>query len=295
MKIFDMHIHHFGGAVDPEGMLRRMDEAGIYGGCVFSNWPTEANPSLGTSFDERLESVLMWSEGYGDRIFPVIWVHPHEENIIEKVRFAKERGIRAVKIICTNFYVYEEPCMALLRECAALGLPVIFHSGILWDGAVSSNFNRPINWEALLEIEGLRFSMGHCSWPWIDECIALYGKFLNSLTMRNTAEMFFDITPGTPEIYRRELLTKLYTIGYDVGHNVMFGTDATAEDYKPQWAKKWLDIDGKILSDIGVSQTNLERLYSENLMRFLGITDVKITHKSPVCDDNRAWSALDDE
>lgn len=28
--------------------------------------------------------------------------------------------------------------------------------------------------------------------------------------------MFLDLTPGTPEIYRRDLLTKLFTIGYDV-------------------------------------------------------------------------------
>ncbi len=294
MKIFDMHIHNFSDKVDPEGMLARMDEAGVYGGCVFSNWPDRANKQFGVSFDERLRDVMKWAEGNEGRIFPVIWVHPYENNVMENVRRAKACGICAVKIICTDFYVYEEPCMELLRLCAELDLPVIFHSGILWDGGVSSKFNRPINWEALLEIEGLRFSMGHCSWPWIDECIALYGKFLNSLTMRNTAEMFFDITPGTPEIYRRELLTKLYTIGYDVGHNVMFGTDATAEDYKPQWAKKWLGIDGKILSDIGVSRTNLQRLYHDNLMRFLGITDTKVTHKSPVCDDNRPWDATED-
>jgi len=141
-------------------------------------------------------------------------------------------------------------------------------------------------------VEGLRFSMGHCSWPWVDECIALYGKFLNSLTAHNTAEMFFDITPGTPEIYREELLTKLYTIGYDVGDNVLFGTDSSAECYKQEWAGKWLSIDGKILDKLGVSRENREKLYEKNLLRFLGKTQVSVEHKSPVPDDANAWSPV---
>jgi hypothetical protein len=39
------------------------------------------------------------------------------------------------------------------------------------------------------------------------------------------SEMYFDLTRGTPKIYRRELLTKLYTVGMDVEDNVLFGTD----------------------------------------------------------------------
>ncbi len=62
--------------------------------------------------------------------------------------------------------------------------------------------------------------MGHCSWPWYDECIALYGKFLNALEKDGAPEMFFDLTPGTPVIYRRDLLTKLFTVGYDVPDNI---------------------------------------------------------------------------
>ena len=56
--------------------------------------------------------------------------------------------------------------------------------------------------------------MGHCSWPWYDECIAVYGKFLNGVANDQDApEMFFDLTPGTPRIYREDLLTKLFTVG----------------------------------------------------------------------------------
>ncbi len=292
MKIFDMHIHSFNFPPNGSALISEMEAAGVYGGCVFSNWPEEANPTKGTPFDARLEEVLAWTRGYEDRLFPVLWVHPYEDDIINKIHTAVDAGVAAFKMICTDYYVYEERSMALLREIAKTGRPVIFHTGILWDGAVSSNYNRPLNWEALMEIEGLRFSMGHCSWPWIDECIALYGKFLNSLTVRNTAEMFFDITPGTPEIYRRELLTKLFDIGYDVGHNIMFGTDASAMGYRKDWVNKWLRVDGAIMDELGVSAKYRELMYYGNLLRFLGKTKERPAIVSPEVDDSHAWSAV---
>ena len=287
MQIFDMHVHDFGGTPDPELLLDKMDKAGVYGGCVFSDWPQNG------SFETRLTHVLEWTKGHTDRLFPVMWVHPYEENVIENIHDAVKRGICAFKMICTDYYIYEDKPMELLREMARLDRPVFFHSGILWDGKVSSAYNRPLNWEALIGIKGLRFSMGHCSWPWIDECIAMYGKFMNA--GKDTAEMFFDITPGTPEIYREELLTKLYTLGYDVGDNIMFGTDASAHTYRAEWCSKWLDTDRKILDKLGVSLENRQKLYRGNLMRFLGKTDTVHRHLVPDCDDDNAWSAVNPE
>lgn len=289
MNIYDVHIHAENTVPNPEELLKRFDKAGIYGGCIFSNWPKEANETLGTSFNERLEEVLAWTTGHEDRLFPVLWIHPYEEDILNKITLAVNRGICAFKIICTNFYIYEEQCLEVLRKIASLNKPVFFHSGILWDSQVSSNYNRPLNWEALLRIEGLRFSMGHCSWPWIDECVALYGKFLNALTTGKAAEMFFDITPGTPPIYRKELLTKLYTIGYDVGDNILFGTDASAHTYSVDWVSKWLKTDGSILDTLGVSRENREKLYYHNLLRFLGKNQTTVTHASPVPDNANTW------
>lgn len=300
MKIFDMHIHANNTNPDPEALLNKMQKAGIWGGCIFSNRPklsgNRAGTSYvnGTSFEERLDEVIQWTKGYENRLFPVMWIHPDEENIMENIHKAVEKGIDGFKFICNEYYVYEDKCMKLLREIAKLGKPVFFHSGILWGGeASSSKYNRPLNWEAVMEIEGLRFSMGHCSWPWIDECIAMYGKFLNSLIYRNTAEMFFDLTPGTPRIYREELLTKLYTVGYDVGNNVMFGTDAVAGDYNSEWTSMWLKKDGEILDKIGVSNKNLELMYHDNLLRFLGKTDTKVNHISPASDAVHEWKPFD--
>lgn len=297
MKIFDCHIHLDGNDTNPRELIANLEKAGIYGGCVFSNPPREyrnddsEGPLATDSFENRLESVLSVVKGYEGRLFPVMWVHPYEEDIINKVNIAVEAGIDGFKIICSNFYVYEEKSLELLRAIAKTGKPVFFHTGILWDGQVSSNYNRPMNWEALIGIKGLRFSMGHCSWPWHDECIALYGKFLNALTMGDTAEMFLDTTPGTPDMYREDLFNKIFNIGYDFGKNIMFGTDCSADRYSSTWAAKWLKKDGELMDKFEVGKKVREDFYYNNLLRFLGKTEVKVEHLSPIPDNSNSWSA----
>lgn len=290
MKKIDMHIHAANTPADPEGLLARMAKAGIDGGCVFSNRPDQGYGSRGTTFDERLAEVHAWTDGYDGRLFPVMWIHPYEDGIVENVHKAAEQGITAFKVCCYDFYVYEDQCMKVWEQIAALNKPIIFHTGIDWSGIPNSQYSKPLAWEPLLDIKGLRFSMGHCSWPWHDECIALYGKFLHALTLSpDRAEMFFDLTPGTPLIYREELLTKLLTVGYDVPDNMMFGTDSNAHKYNDSWAAHWLEEDGKILDRLGANDELKQKLYCDNVLRFLGLREKDFTHISPACDGADAW------
>ena len=275
MKLFDMHIHGNADTPDPKALLAKMQEAGIAGGCIFSAPPMEQDFSCeglpSRTFDARLEEILGWSRGHEDRLFPILWISPREENIYEKIEIAVSRGVAGFKMICTDWYVYDEICMNVLRRIAQLGKPVIFHTGILFDGHVSSCYNRPLNWEALLEIPDLCFSMGHCSWPWIDECIALYGKFEDANNRGVGAQMYLDLTPGTPPIYRRELLTKLYKIGFKTEDRVLFGTDSYASKYKAKYPAKLFADDMAILDELEVGVEAREKLAYRNLMRFLGV------------------------
>ncbi len=301
MKIFDMHVHTRFEEPNPKALLEHLDKAGIYGTCVFSYSPCVIKPGGAVlndsiTFDERLEKVLGWSRGYEDRIYPVMWIHPDEENILENVEKAVKAGIVAFKMICSNYYPYEEKCMRVLRKIASLDKPVIFHTGILWDGCVSSIYNRPLNFEALIDITGLRFSLGHCSWPWIDECISLYGKFLYAYTQRDDAsEMYFDLTPGTPDIYREELLTKLYTIGYNVGDNIMFGTDCNTAGYSLAHATGIISQDNRILEKLGVSRENVQKMYHDNFMRFLGLNKSTEVNDFPSRVNFLSWNGKNPE
>lgn len=174
-------------------------------------------------------------------------------------------------MICNSYYICDDKPMALVEAIAKLGKPIFFHTGILWDGTDSSKHNRPVFWEALINVKRLKFSLAHCSWPWYDECIALYGKFQNSTKADADApEMFFDLTPGTPEIYRRDLLYKLFHVGYDVPHNILFGTDCLPRRYASEWAQHWLDIDNAIYDEMKIPSSIRELIYEKNYLRFIG-------------------------
>lgn len=290
MDIFDMHVHAENTPPDPEGLLSRLALAGVQGSSVISNQPIEMDERDGTDFDARLAEVLAWTRGYEDRLVPVLWMHPDEGDVKRKIRRAVDAGVAAFKVICNNFYVGEAKSMDMLEAIAAEGKPVIFHSGILWDGAPSSVYNRPANWEALLELKSIRFSLAHCSWPWIDECIALYGKFLNALSKGRDVEMFVDLTPGTPEIYRKELFYKLFTVGYDVPNNIMYGTDCSAGSYHHEWTERWLRIDTALFDELNIPQKLRRKIFKDNFMRFLGRSTQKITRFIPLPDSQTIWT-----
>ena len=293
MNIYDMHIHLGLDKSSRADILEQMQKIGVYGGCIFSAPPKKFSSDNASSFDERLCEVLEFVKGRRDRLFPIMWIHPYEEDIIENIDKAIEMGIDGFKIICSDFFVYEEQPMNVLKYIASKNKPVFFHTGILWDGEVSSQYNRQLNFEALIKIKGLKFSVGHCSWPWVDECLALYGKFLNGIRSGNTAEMFLDTTPGTPKIYREELLTKIFTIGYDIADNILFGTDCNAENYNCAWSSEWLQIDNNIMDKLGVGENIRNKLYCENIMRFLGKSQKVKEYRSPTTDNSNSCSYKD--
>ena len=277
MKIFDVHIHMYAEGLDADAFLKQLDEAGVYGACVYSAPPIEESPLRGLDYERRLQQILDFVKGNEDRLIPVLRIHPNEENLAEKVKLACESGIAAFKFICTDYYPYEDKCINACREVAKYGKPVIFHSGVLYSDKMNvCDFNRPMNFEKLFEVEGLRFALAHCSWPWTDECIALYGRFnyyskVYADKEKKPAEMFIDLTPGTPPIYREELLTKLFKFSQCTADNLLFGTDAVVDRYPVNDVRKLIERDTKCTEKLGVSKENITKYFHDNLMRFLGV------------------------
>jgi len=281
--ILDGHIHidnapaNRGGPEDREDFVRRLREAGVDGGIVMSPAPACFAGALHTgSPQERLENVLFWCEA-GPHLYPFYWIDPTETDALKQVDLAVSKDIAGFKVICSTHDPGDSRALRTYQAIAEAGRPILFHSGILWDGKPSSPYNRPANFEALLDVKGLRFALAHISWPWTDECIAVYGKFQAAMRRRDSdavgvdVEMFIDTTPGTPPIYRRDALTRLFTVGYDVARNVFFGSDNHANAYNAAYARTWIERDRAILKEIGVDETTINNVFGENLKRFLKI------------------------
>jgi len=268
--ILDGHIHIEPGTPDPDDLVARM-AAGVDGGLLISPEPASMSGTIGApSPEERLDSVFGWATG-SEHLYPVYWIDPTESDALKQVNLALTRGITGFKVICDHFYPGDASALHTFHAIAEAGKPILFHSGILWDGKPSSNYSRPANFEALLQVSGIRFALAHISWPWIDECIAVYGK-LGAARDRGGAdiEMFIDTTPGTPRIYRREALTKVFTVGYHVSENVFYGSDTHANAYGGDYARMWIDRDSAILADLAQGAGVVENVFAGNLRRFLG-------------------------
>ncbi|MGB9620718.1 MAG: amidohydrolase family protein, partial [Armatimonadota bacterium] len=206
-RVIDGHVHICDGPVDQGCLLERMGAAGVDGAVLISYAPAafgwEARMAA-----ERLDNLLAWVDGC-DVLYPVFWIDPLEPDALDQVALANRVGVRGFKVICTHFYPGDPRALDVFRAIAESGKPIMFHSGILWDGHDSSRYNRPVEFESLLAVPGLRFSLAHVSWPWCDECIAVFGKLrLSDLA----GKMYIDLTPGTPPIYRQEVLTRLFTV-----------------------------------------------------------------------------------
>lgn len=272
----DCHIHHSLGFGSQPELTQSLSKAGLTGGIVFSDSPNSLafkKRDRPYTAVERMDDVLRVTAG-NDCLYPFFFIDPTESDARDQVRLACDKGLAGFKVICNHFYPGDERALPVYQLIADLNKPLLFHSGILYDGKnASGNFNRPCAFEPLLSIPRLKFAMAHVSWPWTDECIAVYGKFENYLrnaSPDNAPELFLDITPGTPPVYRRDMLNRLLNVGYDgLADHILWGCDCST-DYRVDYSREVQARDDGIYRDMGLKQDWLDKVYWKNTLRFLG-------------------------
>jgi len=225
---------------------------GFDGGMVLSNGPGRGAADAPTA-EQRMDAVLKICS-QNKYLFPFFFIDPTEPDAVEQVELAESKGILGYKTICARHFPCDDRAIPVYKKIAEFNRPILFHSGILYDGRnASGNFNRPCNFEGLLSIDNLRFALAHVSWPWTDECIAVFGKF-NSARGRGrgggAGEMFIDLSPGTPRPYRKSVFDRLlFSIG-NVKTNLLYGIDARIGNPQMHEYAKWvLDYDESIFDE----------------------------------------------
>jgi len=280
--MFDSHIHIDSKTIAIKPFMSKLAEAGVDSAILLSLPPDNFFTAKEKFTSEaRLENLMAWCRA--DGLFPFFWVDLLSDDAEKQVARALECGVYGFKVICDHFFASDKKAMKVFHLIAEAGKPILFHSGILWDGKVSAKYNRPMEFECLLAVPKLRFALAHASWPWCDELVALYGKFLNAYSLNPdiSVEMFIDMTPGTPVIYREEVLRKIFTVGYDVEHNILFGSDSTTENFNTKWTSDWQRRDAQILDKLGLSQAQMNCYFSGNAKRFLGLENSRVEKVLP--------------
>lgn len=291
---YDCHIHtHFSKnegdskygptyRFNTEAYLDDLKKANIDGSAIFSLSPIHY-PDI--SVEERMNAALDICNG-NDNLFPFFWIDPTEEDALMQIDLAVQKGFVAFKMIPSTYNVACQKSMDVIEKIASKGKSILFHSGICWDGMNSAANHKPANYEALIEIPKLKFCLAHVSWPWYDECIAVYGKFNNAYFTRpeTSCEMFIDVTPGTPEVYREEVFRHLLCSGYELRYNLMFGTDCNTGNYNHSWSSKWQKIDNELYDRFIEHDVEdfKEHIYGKNFMRFIGLSDEEPVRTIPM-------------
>jgi predicted TIM-barrel fold metal-dependent hydrolase len=253
--LYDGHIHmptHWPAMKDMDSPARfaaKAKRAGITGGMIISPPPRDRDLEAPVSNAERMDAVLDYC-GKLKNFYPCYWINPTEPDAVRQVVTAKEKGIRALKVICS----FHEPAAGLecYRMAAQLDMPILFHSGSLWDGEVFARFNRPANWECMLDVYGCRFCLAHISWPWQSECLALFGKInqANFTRKDRKCDMYVDCSPGTPECDREDIFRRFGLLGYDLSSKLIWGVDSGVANYSYEYAKWIYDWDVKMFKDL---------------------------------------------
>lgn len=267
----DLHVHHRPGVTTTgHEMVQNMNAAGIDAAVVLTEGPTVAVNGRLLSPVERIQRTLDFIGGE-KALMPFYFINPTDSDAVKQVDLAIEMGCMGFKIICHDHMPNDPRAIPTYYKIAEVNKPLLFHSGILYDGSnASGNYNRPCNFEVLLSIPRLRFALAHISWPWTDECIAVFGKFQNYLSKagtENAPEMFVDTTPGTPPRYRRDALAKLLDM-HNAQNQIIWGTDCDT-DYSTEYAQSIRARDEGIYQELGLDNAFLDKLYHQNFMRFL--------------------------
>jgi len=250
----DVHIHIGPGKCDaPETFKEKTAAAGVDGGVVLSLAPITSENWSGCDqrWQSRLDFVLDFTSK-APGFYPFFWLDPTELDAKKQVVEAVKCGIRGFKIIADHFP--HEDVLDVYSLIAEQKMPMLFHSGILWTNHFrTAQYNRPMCFEGLSRCSDLTFALAHISWPWNDECLAVYGKFAS---MRGHGmkmpHMYIDLTPGTPRIYREDALRKLYLTGYCLEHDILWGSDAVANNYASARVKKMIEFDSEIFDRLPV-------------------------------------------
>jgi len=293
----DCHIHVRGGEKG-EDVLRAMDRAGLDLICPIC-WPPEAtkadplDPSRRLSNAERMAETGRMLAADSERIRALYWVDPRDEDAPEQVECAvSEYKYAGIKMIPDHWHPYEERIFPVYERIQTLGVPILFHVGILWANADSSRFCRPADYEIMQEFPRVPFLLGHIGWPWTDECIAVADRFktlarladgrdgelMRDLAFRHRnlhkrelevpVQCKVDLTPGTPPVYRTDALRKCYEVlGADM---LVFGSDLLGAD-DLAGVRAHQERDERIFRDeLGLSEEDIDRIMGTNVLTLFG-------------------------
>jgi len=193
-------------------------------------------------------------------------IDPRIEGITDEIKRCREDlKLPGIKMLPDHWAPCDDFMFPVYETIEAMGMPIIFHSGILWGNADSSRFCRPALYESVIHFPKLTIALAHIGWPWVDECIAVVNRFVHLARRekRKHPQVFIDTTPGTPPIYRKDAFKKaLACCGID---NMIYGSDLGLPRSDLAATVERMASDEAILRELGCNDDDVEKMLGTNL------------------------------
>jgi uncharacterized protein len=241
--IVDFHTHvdeapAFGWIDPPEKVVALLDQAGIDSAVIMTYTDLPGlNPAA-------LEYIVEAAGRFPGRLVPFVRLNPnYTDQVPGLVRRAVELGVRGVKLHPTTTLAHPagEATLALLRQCADLGLPALFHCG-------DDPYTTP---QAL--------GLAAAAVPGCAVVLAHMGGYLHAEEAIGVAEACPNVYLETSAMPYPELIrTAVERVGAD---RVVFGSDGPGCNPALELAK---------VRDLGLPAADTDKIIGGNARRLLG-------------------------
>jgi len=215
------YFHKHDAVVTIEEMVRTYREADMM--AVLLAWDAETHTGLPPVTNDYVAGIVAQ---YPDVFLGFASVDPWKGKVAIAAleRAVKTLGLRGLKLhpIAQAFYPNDRRFYPLWESCAALKIPVMFHTGTTGVGAgvpggngLKLEYARPIPFldDIAADFPNLTIIGAHPSWPWQEEMLAVAVHKTN---------VYIDLSGWSPKYFPPSLVQYANTLLQD---RVLFGSD----------------------------------------------------------------------
>jgi predicted TIM-barrel fold metal-dependent hydrolase len=299
LRVIDAHIHFFSHQFfrsflrrrgrqlpeqDPQRLLERLGweippldpvELGHRWVAELDRHGVERAVLLGSIMDDE-ESVARAVQAFPDRLTGFLRVDPTRPDAAQQVRHAVEHlGLKGIKgfpaMEC--FHAYEERVYPVYEEAQRLGIPVLFHFGLLQSaiGAAlklpsqaDARFSNPMDVQkAARDFPGVNFIVPHFGAGYFQETLLLAAHCPNVFIDTSSANGWLRYMPYPMDL-KLVFQRTLEAVGPE---RIIFGTDSShfPRGFRREILEEQLDV----LTALGTAHEDIQRIMGGNIARLL--------------------------
>ena len=174
----------------------------------------------------------------------------------------KRLGLRGLKLdpALQDFRPNATKVLPVYETAAALGIPVLLHTGMSWAPGTPLELGHPVLLEEpIRRFPKLNFVLAHFGWPWVWEAVALALKYPN--VYLDTSCLYYD---SPKEFYQFVFSKQMPTtvIERSLRNQVVFGSNYPRVEIKNMV---------HALKSLALTQGCLNKILRENAERLLGM------------------------